>query len=152
MPIWAGRLKVMNSMTAIDPRSRRAAAKNAKEGSSTKASEARSKKASSRKQDQKKPSGKSPRRKNLPKFNVILLDDDDHTYAYVIEMLGQLFAYPSQRAYKMASEVDATGRVIVLTTHKELAELKRDQIHAFGRDPRMGHSAGSMSAIIEPAK
>ena len=26
-----------------------------------------------------------------PLFNVVLLDDDDHTYDYVIEMLGRLF-------------------------------------------------------------
>jgi hypothetical protein len=31
--------------------------------------------------------------------------------------------------------VDTTGRVIVLTTSLEHAELKRDQIHAFGPDP-----------------
>jgi ATP-dependent Clp protease adaptor protein ClpS len=39
----------------------------------------------------------------------------------------------------------------VLTTHKELAELKRDQILAYGADPRMEESKGSMRAIVEPA-
>jgi ATP-dependent Clp protease adaptor protein ClpS len=52
----------------------------------------------------------------------------------------------------MAKEVDANGRVIVLTTHKEKAELKRDQITAYGPDVRMASSAGSMSAVIEPAQ
>jgi ATP-dependent Clp protease adaptor protein ClpS len=52
----------------------------------------------------------------------------------------------------MAKEVDTTGRVIVLTTAKEHAELKRDQIHAYGADPYSSRPcAGSMSAIIEPA-
>jgi ATP-dependent Clp protease adaptor protein ClpS len=42
--------------------------------------------------------------------------------------------------------------VIVLTTTKEHAELKRDQIHAFGPDPLSSRScAGSMSSVIEPA-
>ena len=58
-----------------------------------------------------------------PPYNVVLLDDDDHSYPYVIQMLGELFAHPAERAYKMAKEVDDTGRVIVLTTHKEKAEL-----------------------------
>ena len=31
------------------------------------------------------------------------------------------------------------------------AELKRDQIHAYGADPLLERSKGSMSAIIEPA-
>jgi ATP-dependent Clp protease adaptor protein ClpS len=41
--------------------------------------------------------------------------------------------------------------VIVLTTTKEHAELKRDQIHAFGPDKRIPRCAGAMSAVIEPA-
>jgi ATP-dependent Clp protease adaptor protein ClpS len=43
------------------------------------------------------------------------------------------------------------GRVIVDTTTKERAELKRDQIHSFGPDWRVPHCRGSMSAVIEPA-
>ena len=53
----------------------------------------------------------------------------------------------------MALEVHNTGRVIVLTTTREHAELKRDQIHAFGPDPLCSkESKGSMSAYIEPAE
>lgn len=87
-----------------------------------------------------------------PPWHVVLLDDDDHTYDYVIEMLGKLFGHSAQTAYKMACEVDTTGRVIVETTTLERAELKRDQIHAYGRDWRLERSAGSMSAIVEPAR
>jgi len=93
-----------------------------------------------------------PVSKELPKYNVILLNDDDHTYEYVIELLKTVFAHPVETGLKMAKVVDETGRVIVLTTHKEHAELKRDQIHAFGKDPRLQASAGSMSAMIEPAE
>ena len=88
----------------------------------------------------------------MPKFNVILLNDDDHTYEYVIEMLKVIFAYSDQRGYELAKEVDREGRVILLTTHRELAELKRDQIHAYGIDPRVATCKGSMSATIEPAE
>jgi ATP-dependent Clp protease adaptor protein ClpS len=42
-------------------------------------------------------------------------------------MLGELFAHEKEQAFLMAREVDTTGRVIVLTTTKEHAELKRDQ-------------------------
>ena len=87
-----------------------------------------------------------------PPYNVVLLDDDDHTYEYVIRMLKELFGYPEEKGYQMAKEVDTTGRVIVLTTAKEHAELKRDQIHAYGPDRYSSRPcAGSMSAIIEPA-
>ncbi len=86
-----------------------------------------------------------------PLWNVVLLNDDDHTYEYVIEMLVELFAHPVERAFQMAVEVDSAGRVIVDTTSKERAELKQEQIHAYGRDWRLARSAGSMSAEIEPS-
>lgn len=89
--------------------------------------------------------------KRQPPYNVVLLDDDDHSYAYVIAMLQQLFGYPKERGYQLAKEVDATGRVIVLTTTKEHAELKQEQIHSFGPDPLIPRCKGSMSAVIEAA-
>ena len=88
----------------------------------------------------------------LPRFHVILLDDNDHTYEYVIEMLMHVFGHSPEKAYSMAVEVDRAGRVIVDTTTKERAELKRDQIHSYGADWRIEHCRGSMSAIVEPAE
>lgn len=82
---------------------------------------------------------------------MILLDDDDHTYDYVIEMLQRLFGHPKQLAYLMAVEVDTVGRVAVMTTSRERAELERNRIHGYGADPRLARCKGSMSAVIEPA-
>jgi ATP-dependent Clp protease adaptor protein ClpS len=90
--------------------------------------------------------------KRQPPYNVILLNDDDHSFEYVIAMLRQLFGYPQEKGYQMAYEVHTKGRVIVATTTMEHAELKRDQIHAFGPDPHIPRCKGSMSAEIEPAE
>ncbi len=92
------------------------------------------------------------KRKTQPPYHVILHNDDDHTYEYVIHMLQSLFGHPVETGFKMAKEVDSTGRVVVDTTSKERAELKRDQIHAFGPDPNLARCKGSMSASIEPAE
>ena len=81
----------------------------------------------------------------IPMFNVVLLDDDDHTYEYVIEMLMHIFGHSQEKAYGMAVKVDRAGRVVVDTTTKERAELKRDQIHSYGADWRIEHCRGSMS-------
>jgi ATP-dependent Clp protease adaptor protein ClpS len=89
--------------------------------------------------------------KRQPPYNVILLNDDDHSYAYVIRMLQELFGHPPEKGFRLAEEVDSTGRLIVMTTTMELAELKRDQIHAYGPDPLIPRCQGSMSATIEPA-
>jgi len=84
-------------------------------------------------------------------YNVVLLNDDDHSFPYVIFMLKELFGYPEEKGFKMAQEVHERGRCIVCTTSLERAELKRDQIHAYGPDPRIERCKGSMSAEIEPA-
>lgn len=86
-----------------------------------------------------------------PRWHVILLDDDDHSYDYVIRMLVGLFGMTETKAFLAACEVDRSGRAICTTTSKEHAELKQEQVHAFGPDPQIKRSAGSMSAIIEPA-
>jgi ATP-dependent Clp protease adaptor protein ClpS len=85
-----------------------------------------------------------------PLFHVVLLDDDEHTYEYVIEMLQKLFLIPRSVALEHAVEVDTTGRTIVITCEKPQAEFARDQIQAYGADPRMPKSKGSMSAVIVP--
>jgi len=88
---------------------------------------------------------------NVPLYNVVLLDDDQHTYEYVVEMLEKLFACGETDAWNHAVEVDTTGRTVVMTCELAQAEFGRDQIHAYGADPRMPQSKGSMSAIVEPA-
>jgi ATP-dependent Clp protease adaptor protein ClpS len=90
--------------------------------------------------------------KPLPPYHVVLLDDDDHSVEYVMVMLQELFAIPQEAGYELAMETDRHGRAVVLTTHKERAELKREQIHAYGPDHAVATCRGSMSACIEPAE
>jgi len=78
-----------------------------------------------------------------PLYNVVLLDDDGHTYGYVIEMLMRLFLMSEFEAYRHAEEVDLTGRTIVITCELPQAEFGRDQIRGYSPDP--------MAAIVEPA-
>ncbi len=85
------------------------------------------------------------------RFHLVLLDDDAHTYAYVVEMLGRIFGYGREKAFVLARMVDTTGRVIVETAARTPVERHQRQIHAYGPDPRLEHSQGSMSAIIEAA-
>lgn len=89
------------------------------------------------------------RRKQQPRYHVILWNDNDHTIDYVIRMMEELFRLPSERGFQIAREVDRTGRAICLTTTLEHAELKRDQIHAYGKDYGVAACQGSMSASIE---
>lgn len=83
-------------------------------------------------------------------YHLILLDDDQHTYQYVIQMLNAVFGYPRDKGFAIACMVDKQGQAIVMTASRDKVSLKQQLIHAFGADPLMEGSAGSMSAIIEP--
>src|SRR5437773_8297570 len=86
-----------------------------------------------------------------PLYHVILLDDDDHTSEYGIEMLQKIFGFSEAKALSHAVEVDTKGTTILLTCELEKAEQKRDQVHSYGPDRRLSRSLGSMTAIVEPA-
>jgi ATP-dependent Clp protease adaptor protein ClpS len=87
----------------------------------------------------------------VPLYRVVLLDDNDHTYDYVIEMLQRLFIFTLDQAYRHAEEVDRCSRTVLITCELPEAEFARDQIHGYGRDWRLDRSQGSMSAVVEPA-
>jgi len=97
-----------------------------------------------------RPKKSAPQSKKQPRYHVVLWDDPEHTFEYVIEMMQSLFYLPTATGRKIADEVDRSGRAVCLTTTREHAELKRDQIKAFGQDPHSRKSTGSMSASIEP--
>jgi ATP-dependent Clp protease adaptor protein ClpS len=84
-------------------------------------------------------------------YHLILLDDNDHTYQYVVEMLGRIFGYGKDKAFTLAALVDAQGQAIVETVERDVARRHQRLVHSFGADPRITHSAGSMSAILEQA-
>lgn len=86
-----------------------------------------------------------------PPYHVILLDDDHHTYQYVITMLGAIFGYSVEKSYAIACVVDSAGQAVVFTGSRDEATRKQEQIHGFGADPLMATCKGSMSAVVEPA-
>lgn len=95
-----------------------------------------------------KENAKRPKRQ--PRYYVLLWNDNDHSYEYVVGMMQALFGYPPEKGFMIAREVDTGGKAICMTTTMELAELKRDQIHAYGKDISIQRCKGSMSASIEP--
>ena len=92
------------------------------------------------------------KRRRQPRYNVVLWNDNDHTFDYVVRMMQELFGFPAEAGYQIASHVDHIGRAVCMTTTMEHAELKRDQVHAFGKDKLIGACKGSMSCSIEPVE
>ena len=93
----------------------------------------------------------SAKTRKQPPYNVIVLNDEEHTFEYVIELLTKLFSHSLLIAEKLTWQIHNSGRAIVLTTHKELAELKCEQVLEYGPDPRMSVSKGPLGCYIEPA-
>jgi ATP-dependent Clp protease adaptor protein ClpS len=86
-----------------------------------------------------------------PPYNVVILNDEEHTFDYVIDLLTKIFRHSLATAQELTWRIHTTGRAIVYTTHKEKAELKRDQVLSWGPDPRMSISKGPLGCYIEPA-
>jgi ATP-dependent Clp protease adaptor protein ClpS len=86
-----------------------------------------------------------------PPYNVVILNDEEHTFEYVIDLLIKLFRHSQPTAEGLTWRIHSAGRAIVYTTHREKAELKRDQVLAWGPDPRMSISKGPLGCYIEPA-
>ena len=103
-----------------------------------------------------KPKRKRKRRvkrkpKRMPRYHVILWNDDEHTFEYVIDMMRDLFGHTKERGRQIAKTVHRQGRAAVYMGHLELAELKRDQILAYGADAFVAECKGSMWATLEKA-
>ena len=91
------------------------------------------------------------RTQKQPPYNVVILNDEEHTFDYVIELLTKLFAHPLPAAEQLTWRIHNAGRAVVYTTHKEKAELKCEQVLGYGADPRMSESKGPLGCYIEPA-
>lgn len=72
--------------------------------------------------------------KPQPPYAVVLLNDDDHTFEYVIEVLQRVFGYEIEKAFTLTKQVHEEGQAVVWSGSLEVAELKREQVIGFGPD------------------
>ena len=93
-----------------------------------------------------------PKPKKQPLYRVILWNDDDHSFEYVIRMMSKIFHYDIPRGMEIAKRVHQLGKTDVATVSQEVAELRRDQIRGFGPDDLVKDCCTSMYATIEPTE
>lgn len=72
--------------------------------------------------------------KLLPPYGVILLNDDRHSFPYVIDALRRTFGYSTFKSLTLAMRAHMTGRALVWCGSKEVAEFKRERLRGFGPD------------------
>jgi len=87
---------------------------------------------------------KTPKRKppkQLPPWKVLLHNDDKNDMLFVVQTILELTPLKEQEAVLRMKEAHETGVALLLTTHKERAELYREQFQSKG-----------LTVTIEPAE
>jgi len=77
----------------------------------------------------------------LPPWKVLLHNDDKNSFEFVILTILELTNLGEQQAILRTKEAHESGVALLLTTHKERAELYRDQFTSKG-----------LTVTIEPAE
>ncbi len=75
-----------------------------------------------------KPKTKPPQ--HLPPWKVLLHNDPHNTFDHVISTIIELTPLNEQEAEVRTKEADETGVALLLTTHKERAELYKEQFES----------------------
>lgn len=88
-----------------------------------------------------RPSEVKNKPKHLPPYKVLLHNDDVNTFEHVITSIVKLTTLSTEEAILRTLEAHETGLALLLTTHRERAELFADQFASL-----------SLVATIEPAE
>lgn len=86
----------------------------------------------------------------LPPYNVILENDDHHSCEFVMAVLRKVLGCSEQRAFQLMEEAHTTGRAIIWTGSKEVAELKVEQVQSC-HEIRGSLKLGPLGCTMEPA-
>src|SRR5437899_12089181 len=90
--------------------------------------------------------------RRVPPYNVILENDEHHSMEFVIGVLCKALGYSVERSFQLMMQAHTSGRAVVWTAPKEIAELKADQIRSFHEiRERDNAKLGPLGCYIEPA-
>jgi ATP-dependent Clp protease adaptor protein ClpS len=97
----------------------------------------------------------APREKTKPKrqppYAVILHNDHFNGFDYVVSVLRKVFNYDRVKAHHLTMAAQTSGRSIVWSGVREVAELKADQIRSCGPDPvAKANGALALRVTLEP--
>lgn len=90
--------------------------------------------------------------RKVPPYHVILENDDYHSCEFVVAVIQKAMGYSQERAMQLMLTAHHSGRSVIWTGTREVAELKVDQILTYHetREPD-GAKLGPLSCVIEPA-
>lgn len=94
----------------------------------------------------------STRTRRIPPYHVILLNDDHHSMEFVVNVLCKVIGCHVEKAIQLMLEAHQSGRAVIWTGSREVAELKAEQIRSC-HEIRASDKAklGPVGCTIEPA-
>jgi ATP-dependent Clp protease adaptor protein ClpS len=109
--------------------------------------------------ERREPRAPKPRQKTreksqtrrVPPYHVVLANDEHHTMEFVTEVLRKVLGVPAERAVELMMEAHSSGRAIIWTGPKEVAELKVEQVTTYHEVRGDGAELGPLTVSIEPA-
>jgi ATP-dependent Clp protease adaptor protein ClpS len=87
----------------------------------------------------------------LPPYHVIILNDAHHSVEFVVGVLVNVLGCPEELALQLTWEAHTSGRAVIWTGPKEVAELKAEQVQTFHEKRTDGTDMGPLGCVIEPA-
>jgi ATP-dependent Clp protease adaptor protein ClpS len=91
------------------------------------------------------------RTRRYPPYNVILENDEHHSMGFVVEVLCKVLGCPAERAMQLMMEAHNSGRAVIWTGTREVAELKAEQVQTFPEVRDDGRHLGPLGCTVEPA-
>ena len=89
--------------------------------------------------------------RRVPPYNVILENDDHHSMQFVEDVLRKVLGCSAEKAYQYMITAHTTGRAVIWTGPKEVAELKVEQVRTFHEIRVYGPKLGPLGCTMEPA-
>jgi ATP-dependent Clp protease adaptor protein ClpS len=91
------------------------------------------------------------KRKPQPPYAVILHNDNFNGFDFVVGVLRKVFHYDRPKAHQLTMAAHTSGRSIVWSGVREVAELRADQIRSCGPDPEAKASGAlALRVTLEP--
>lgn len=89
--------------------------------------------------------------KRQPLYGVIVFNDDEHSFQFVMETFMKVFGYTIEKSYALVLQIHHGGRGIVWSGPLEVAEFKRDQVRSAGPDCYAQKKVGfPLGVAVEP--
>jgi ATP-dependent Clp protease adaptor protein ClpS len=87
-----------------------------------------------------------------PQYHLVILNDDTHSFDYVIRLFQDVFSIPLARSVALTCEIHSQGRAVVFTGSLDEVNNKRTQVIIYGPDTSVPNSVGPLSVVIEKTR